>query len=95
MTLYEEMKIAIQEITHSQYSIHLLDAIFNKPIFRTTDLIHQLTDEYGIHAKTAPGLFRQLKKAGILHEIQAGSGSRSATLCFPRLVNLAEGKEEF
>ena len=32
--LYEEMKLAIQTATHSQYSVHVLDAIFSKPIFR-------------------------------------------------------------
>ena len=90
--LYDEMKVAIQETTHSQYSVHLLDAIFSKPMFRTSDLAQQLTAEYGIHAKTTPGLLRQLKDAGILREIQPGSGRRAATLCFPRLINLAEGK---
>jgi hypothetical protein len=38
-------------------------------------------------------LLRQIKEAGILRELQAASGRRSATLCFPRLVNLAEGRE--
>ena len=90
--LYDEMKVAIQETTHSQYSVHLLDAIFSKPMFRTSDLAQQLTAEYGIHEKTTPGLLRQLKDAGILREIQPGSGRRAATLCFPRLINLAEGK---
>jgi len=92
MALYGEMKLAIQETTHSQYSVHLLDAIFSKPIFRTSDLAQQLTKEYGIHEKTTPALLRQLKVAGILHEIQPGSGSRAATMCFPRLINLAEGR---
>lgn len=92
-TLYEEMKVAIQETTHSQYSVHLLDAIFSKPIFKTTDLAQQLTVDYDIHEKTTPGLLRQLKDAGILREIQAGSGRRAATLCFPRLINLAEGRD--
>ncbi|MFA5664905.1 Fic family protein [Castellaniella sp.] len=91
--LYDEMKVAIQETTHSQYSIHLLDAIFSKPIFRLSDLAHQLTADFGIHDKTAPALLRQLRDAGILRELQPGSGRRAATLCFPRLVNLAEGKE--
>lgn len=91
--LYEEMKLAIQEATHSQYSVHLLDAIFSKPIFRTSDLAQQLTAEYGMHEKTTPGLLRQLKDAGILREIQPGSGRRAATMCFPRLINLAEGKD--
>lgn len=92
-TLYEEMKVAIQETTRSQYSVHLLDAIFSRPIFKTSDLAQQLTTDYGIHEKTTPGLLRQLKEAGILREVQAGSGRRAATLCFPRLINLAEGKD--
>jgi Fic family protein len=91
--LYEEMKLVIQATTHSQYSVHVLDAIFSKPIFKTSDLAQQLTAEYGIHEKTTPGLLRQLRDAGILREIQAGSGRRAAPLCFPRLINLAEGRE--
>jgi Fic family protein len=91
--LYDEMKGAIQETTHSQYSVHLLDAIFSKPIFRTSDLAQKLSADYGIHEKTAPALLRQLKEAGILRELQSGSGRRAATLCFPRLINLAEGRE--
>lgn len=91
--LYDQMKLAIQETTHSQYSVHLLDALFSKPIFRTSDLSQQLAADYGIHEKTTPGLLRQLKEAGILRELQSGSGRRAATLCFPRLINLAEGRD--
>jgi Fic family protein len=91
--LYEEMKRAIQEATHSQYTVHVLDAIFSKPIFRTSDVTAQLHKEFGIHEKTTPGLLRQMRDVGILRELQAGSGRRSATLCFPQLINLAEGRE--
>lgn len=91
--LYEEMKQAIHETTHSQYTVHLLDAIFSKPIFRTSDLAKQLHREFGVHEKTTPSLLRQLKDAEILRELEPGSGRRSATLCFPRLLNLAEGRE--
>lgn len=91
--LYEEMKLAIQAATHSQYTVHVLDAIFSKPVFRSPDLAQQLFKEFGIHEKTAPGLLRQMKEAGILRELQPGSGRRPATLCFPRLINLAEGRE--
>ena len=90
--LYEEMKLAIQETTRSQYSVHLLDAIFSKPVFRSSDLAQQLKRDYGVHEKTTPGLLRQLKTAGILRELQARAGRRPAVLCFPRLVNLAEGR---
>ena len=91
--LYEAMKLAIQAATHSQYTVHLLDAIFSKPIFRTSDLAQRLTDEFGIHEKTAPALLRQLRDAGILREIRPASGRRPATLCFARLINLAEGRQ--
>ncbi len=91
--LYEEMKLAIQEATHSQYTVHVLDAIFSKPIFRTSDLTAQLHKDFGIHEKTTPGLLRQMREVGILRELQAGSGRRPSTLCFPRLINLAEGRE--
>ena len=93
MALYEEMKLKIQDVTHSQYSVHLLDALFNKPIFKASDLVKQFNQDYGIHEKTTPGLIRQLKDAQILKVLQAGSGRRSAVLCFPRLINLAEGKK--
>lgn len=93
MALYEEMKVAIQETTHSQYSVHLLDAIFSKPIFKTSDLAARLNAEYEIHEKTTTSLLRQLKEVRILREIRPGSGRRAATLCFPRLLNIAEGRE--
>ena len=91
--LYEEMKVAIQTATRSQYTMQVLDAIFSKPVFRSSDLAQTLFKEFGIHEKTTPGLLRQMKDAGILRELQPGSGRRPATLCFPRLINLAEGRE--
>jgi len=93
--LYEEMKRAIHEATRSQYTVHILDAIFSKPIFRSSDLAEKLNQEYGIHEKTALGLLRQIRDAGILRELQSGRGRRPATLGFPRLINLAEGREVF
>lgn len=93
MALYEEMKVQIHEVTHSQYSVHLLDAIFSKPIFKSSDLVKQFKQEYGIHEKTTPGLLRQLRDSNILKVLQHGSGRRASILCFPRLVNLAEGRD--
>jgi len=93
MELYGEIKVQIQEITHSQYSVYLLDAIFNKPIFRVSDLVKELSQQCDIHEKTTPNLLRQLKDANILHELQAARGNKSAVLYFPRLINRAEGKD--
>lgn len=90
--LYDRMKNIIHAHTHSQYTVHLLDAIFCKPIFRTKDLCHQLNRDFEIHEKTTSHLLRQLKKADVLMELQTGSGQRAAILCFAELVNLAEGR---
>ncbi len=87
--LYDEMKLAIQEITHSQYSMQVLDAIFEQPIFDTTGFIRRT----GIHKPTAMGLLRQLKKQNVINELRTGSGRRAAVLAFSRLVNLAEGRQ--
>lgn len=95
MALYDDMKQRIHEITRSQYSVYLLDELFNRPIFKTTDIVTRFKQDYGIHEKTTPALLRQLKEAGVLLELQAGSGRRAAVLCFPELLNLAEGREIF
>ncbi len=95
MALYDDMKLRIHEITHSQYSVYLLDALFSHPIFKTTDMVTRFSQEHGIHEKTTPGLLRQLKEAGVLMELQAGRGRKAAVLCFPELLNLTEGHEIF
>ena len=88
IALYDEMKKRISDLTHSQYAMRLMDAIFKRPIFRASDF----ADETGIHKTTAAGLLRQLKEAKILIELQAGKGRRASVLCFSDLLNIAEGK---
>lgn len=89
MELYDNMKTRIHETTHSQFSMKVLDAIFNHPIFKTTDFVN----ETGIQKQTALGILRHLKEAGILTELLASSGRRPAVLCFRSLINIAEGRE--
>ncbi|QZE14073.1 Fic family protein [Halosquirtibacter laminarini] len=91
MSLYDEMKDRVHDITHSQYVIHLLDAIFNKPIFKTSDFITATN----IQKPTAMGLLKQLKDHNILKELQPGKGRRAAVLCFPALLNISEGRKVF
>lgn len=47
--LYDDMKRKIRDITHSQYSIQVLDALFDRPIFRTSDFVQRT----GIQEQTA------------------------------------------
>jgi Fic family protein len=93
--LHETMKIQIQSATRSQYAVHLVDAVFSKPVFRSSDLANKLSADFAVHEKTSMGLLRQLKQAGILLELKSGSGRRAATLCFPKLINIVEGRKIF
>lgn len=92
-SLYDETKQRIHEITRSQYTVHLLDAIFTRPIFRTTELAEQLHQTFDIHKKTLLGLLQKLRKGNLLKELQPASGQRPAVFCFPELINIAEGKK--
>lgn len=89
MGLYDSMKIRIHEITHSQYTVHLLDAIFDRPIFETTDFVSRSQ----INKKTAMALLKQLREAGVLLVLREGSGRRASVLCFPALLNITEGRK--
>lgn len=89
LELYEGMKARIAATTHSQFAIAALDAIFDRPIFRTTDFAARS----GITTRqTAMLILRQLKQGGILTTLVEASGRRPAVMAFPELVNLAEGR---
>ena len=92
IALYNKMKHLIQKTTRSRYSAHLVDAIFSRLTFRTSDLAQQLHREFNIHEKTTLGLLIQLRKAKILSELRPGKGRRPAILCFPMLMAVAEGR---
>lgn len=91
MALYDEMKSRVQDVTHSQYSIYLVDAIFSKPVFKSSDLTKQLSDQHGIHRQTAFELLKRLRNAEILQELRPGRGRRAVVLWFPELITLAQG----
>jgi len=91
MKLYEKMKDKIQSETHSQYAIQLLDFIFSKPMFQTSDFVQKTN----IHKATAMTLIRTLKNCNVLVTAREGSGRMPAVMAFPELLNIAEGKEIF
>lgn len=91
LTLYQARKLWIAEETHSQYAVRALDWMFQRPIFRASDF----RDAAGIPAPTATRIIRVCRDNGLLRELRAGSGRRAAVLCFPELLNLAEGHDAF
>jgi Fic family protein len=84
LDLYNKKKTRITEITHSQYAIKILDTIFARPIFNTTDFIKHSR----IPKPSAMRLLRILHKEGILSTLKEGSGRRAEVLMFNKLINI-------
>lgn len=91
LSLYGELKPCIVELTRSQYAIHALDWMFERPIFSSTDFISSAQ----IPGPTARRILALLKKNDILLEVKQGLGRRAAVYAFARLMNIAEGKAIF
>lgn len=88
LKLYDRMKETVTAATRSQYAMAVLDAIFDRPIFQSTDFIERL----GINKVTAAALLRQLRGAGVLVALREASGRRAAVFAFQELLDAAEGK---
>ncbi len=91
MTLYDDMKPRVAELTRSQYAIQVLDALFDRPIFQSVDFIQRS----GVPKESAAPILRKLRDVGILHTLRESSGRRPAVLAFRELLNRAEGRNVF
>ncbi len=89
LELYEQMKRRITELTRSQHAIRVLDALFDRPVFQSSDFIQRS----GIPAMTALPFLRKLRSAGILHPLREKSGRQPAVYAFRDLLNCAEGRD--
>lgn len=89
LKLHEEMKRRLPELTRSQYAVHALDWIFERPIFRSSDFVLS----GNIPAPTARRFLSVLQQAEVIRAVSAGRGRRAAVLAFPALLNIAEGRE--
>ncbi len=83
---YEQKKNLIVESTHSQYSIHALDFIVSRPIFKSTDFIGIAE----IPKPTAKRVLTALREHGILDTLRAASGRRPAIYAFSELLDITE-----
>ena len=90
-SLYQEKKSWIAAETRSQFAVQALDWIFQTPIFMSS----HFRDSAGIPAPTATRILRVCREGKMLKELRAGAGRRAAILCFPALLNIAEGREAF
>jgi Fic family protein len=93
MDLYEQMKSRVIKLTHSQYAVPLLDQIFERPFFQSTQII--FTGGHSPSRQATSSLLRILRENGILRVIREGSGRRPQTFVFAELINLCEGGDVF
>ncbi len=84
LDLYERKKTRIAEITHSQYAIKILDTIFARPIFNTTDFIKHSK----IPKASAMRLLGMLRKEKVLSTLKEGSGRRAEVMMFNKLIGI-------
>lgn len=82
--LYEDTKTSVYETTKSQYWVQLVDALFNKPIFRISDL-----DRVGINRPSAHQLVNALVSTGLIQTLRPSAGRRPGLYAFRRLIDLA------
>ncbi len=85
LELHERMKLEIAQATHSEQSVAILDMLFNRPVFRASE-VHEVL---GIQRQRAAGYVRALKEKGILTEVRPNSGRTAAILSFDALSRIA------
>jgi Fic family protein len=90
INLHREMERTIPDITHSQYTPHIIKAIFSSPIFNS----RQFVSTSKIPRPTAIGLLKKLEEREVLIVLQASQGRRPAYYGFPKLMAITEIPEE-
>lgn len=92
LDLYNEMKLAFVEATHSQFAQASLDAFFRRPILNSSEF-QKLT---GVTNRgTAATLLRNLEQNGLIRTLRKGAGRSPGRHVLPRLINIAEDRIVF
>jgi len=86
LQLYNLLKERIVAITHSQYSILILDAIFKMPIFTSSEIIKRTQ----IPKQTLLPQLKKLQQAKILQVLRPASGRQPAVLVFKELLDISQ-----
>ncbi len=84
--LYGRTKREITKLIHTDQGIHILDMLFDTPVFRATELYQRL----GIQRQRAALYIRALKKADLIQEIHPARGRRAALFSFEDLWSITD-----
>jgi Fic family protein len=91
MDLYGELKERVIALTHSQYAVPLLDQIFERPLFRSTQL--KLAGDRAPSRQAIAQMLRVLRENGILTVVREGRGRRPQVLALDSLIDLCEATD--
>ncbi len=90
--LYDETQRRVVNITHSQFSMATVNALFERPVISST----MFADSAGFNNRvTANNMLRQLEADSVITRIREGGGRTPAVYAFLELVNIAEGRDIF
>ena len=86
LELYQQMRARIRELARTQYAAEITDALFDKPIFRASDVVKRT----GIPKQTIMPVLKRLLDATIIVKIREAGGRRPAVMKFPELLAITE-----
>lgn len=89
LTLYEQVKTQVADLTHSHHAIRAVDFLFQHPIFAAP----HFTRFSEIPKATAARILNVLREEQLLHTMREGKGKRFGIYAFRDLINIAEGNE--
>lgn len=84
VNLYEKKKRRITELTHSQFSIKIVDALFSMPIFNSSDFVKFS----GMPRASALRMINILVKEEVLSILERGKGQKPTVLVFNKLFGI-------
>lgn len=84
LSLYNDKKHRLQEATHSQYVIKVLDTLFALPIFNTTEFIKKSK----IPKRSAINILKIIEKEKIISILRPGKGRKANIYIFNKLLEI-------
>ena len=88
LQLYADLKDQVVGMTHSQYGVRALDALFESPIFRSASFV----DNVEIPTQTARRILKVFREGGLLQTLRPARGRQSGVFAFSKLLEIVEGR---
>jgi Fic family protein len=86
LKLYEDVRIRIRDLTRSEYTNDILDSLFDKPLFRSSDIQKRTK----IPKQTLMPIIKKLLNGNIIITIREAKGSSPAIFKFSQLLEITE-----